>query len=374
VARWLSVLIVSASLLVALVACGVPAAGPTPTPGGGDPTPTPTAGVNAPAWLLELIAQFEQAEVANPPVSVSEYRYNGQTVFFVPQRCCDIYSDLYDADGDLIAHPDGGITGTGDGRAPDFLETAALVRVVWSDPRGTEARELVDAPIVEAAVNQVDSGYFLRVVSALPDGCHVFAGWEVDDTRLAADKTLTVTVRNTYPVTDGIACTDIYRTLEYTIALPYAFAAGETYTIHVNEVTISFIAGEDKADRQANLDAARARWAAAGYDHYSALFRWLCFCVPDYVAPVRLTVQDGAIVEVSYAEGAGVQGTSDPERYMTVDELFDLLQEAIDANAYRIDVEYHPTLGYPTDAFIDYDAMMADEERGFTLEVHSAGQ
>ena len=60
--------------------------------------------------------------VANPPASVTRYDYKGNTVYFVPQRCCDIFSDLYDAEGNIIGHPDGGITGQGDGRVPDFFQ------------------------------------------------------------------------------------------------------------------------------------------------------------------------------------------------------------------------------------------------------------
>ena len=32
-----------------------------------------------------------------PAPVVSEYRYGARAVYFVPQRCCDIFSDLYDA-------------------------------------------------------------------------------------------------------------------------------------------------------------------------------------------------------------------------------------------------------------------------------------
>ncbi|MEX2598385.1 MAG: hypothetical protein WD533_01895 [Dehalococcoidia bacterium] len=126
-------LVLVAFVFAALAACGVPAEqSPTPSP---SPSPTPTPAVEGPEWLLELIEQFEMAEPASPPLSVTEYLYQGQTVYFVPQRCCDIYSDLYDAEGNLIAHPDGGIAGDGDGRAPDFAETAELVRVIWADGR-----------------------------------------------------------------------------------------------------------------------------------------------------------------------------------------------------------------------------------------------
>ena len=97
----------------------------------------PAAGVraDAPAWLAQLIRQMERDPVANPPASVVRYQYKGRTVYYVPPRCCDVPSDLYDADGRLLCHPEGGITGRGDGRCPDFPAERADERVIWRDRR-----------------------------------------------------------------------------------------------------------------------------------------------------------------------------------------------------------------------------------------------
>jgi hypothetical protein len=68
-----------------------------------------------PPWLRTLIRQSEEQPAANPLGFIAGYDYKGQTVYFVPQRCCDIMSILYRADGSVACHPDGGFTGTGDG-------------------------------------------------------------------------------------------------------------------------------------------------------------------------------------------------------------------------------------------------------------------
>jgi hypothetical protein len=57
-------------------------------------------------------------------------------VYFRPARCCDVYSDLYDRNGVVICHPDGGIVGNGDGRCPDFFTNHSEEELVWQDPRG----------------------------------------------------------------------------------------------------------------------------------------------------------------------------------------------------------------------------------------------
>jgi hypothetical protein len=110
---------------VALAGVGCDDSSPTaPSP----PDPTP-------AWVNALIAQIASEPVTDPPSSLYSYRYRNDTVYFRPQRCCDVMSDLYDDDGTLICHPDGGFGGNGDGRCPDFLATRSDERLIWRDPR-----------------------------------------------------------------------------------------------------------------------------------------------------------------------------------------------------------------------------------------------
>ncbi|MCU0242547.1 MAG: hypothetical protein MUF51_09005 [Vicinamibacteria bacterium] len=87
------------------------------------------------AWLDDLIARLAQAPLAQPPARIIEYEYRGAATYFVPARCCDIPSELYDASGTWLCQPDGGLTGQGDGRCTDFHQTARFLRVVWTDPR-----------------------------------------------------------------------------------------------------------------------------------------------------------------------------------------------------------------------------------------------
>lgn len=89
-----------------------------------------------PAWLRAMIAKIESEPVTDPPSAIFRYRYRGATVYFRPQRCCDFPSELYDGSGALICQPDGGLTGRGDERCPDFFATRTNEVLVWRDPRG----------------------------------------------------------------------------------------------------------------------------------------------------------------------------------------------------------------------------------------------
>ncbi|MGA9396985.1 MAG: hypothetical protein WBV22_01890 [Anaerolineaceae bacterium] len=88
-----------------------------------------------PQWIDRLIHKFQSEPVGNPPQSIWRYEYQGQTVYFVPQQCCDQFSALYDVKGDDICAPDGGLTGRGDGNCADFFTDRSDEILVWKDTR-----------------------------------------------------------------------------------------------------------------------------------------------------------------------------------------------------------------------------------------------
>ncbi len=96
----------------------------------------PVAPERLPTWLTSLIHQLEKEPVANPPAFIARYEYKREIVYYLPARCCDIWSTLYRADGTIVCHPDGGIAGRGDGRCPGFPAERVNEQIVWRDPRG----------------------------------------------------------------------------------------------------------------------------------------------------------------------------------------------------------------------------------------------
>jgi len=95
----------------------------------------PDSDGSMPAWLTTLVRQSEEQPVANPPAFIARYDYQGQTVYFLPQRCCDIMSVLYREDGSVACHPDGGLKGTGDGQCADFFRERRNEQIIWRDAR-----------------------------------------------------------------------------------------------------------------------------------------------------------------------------------------------------------------------------------------------
>ena len=193
-------------------------------------------------WQADLIHRLEIEPVTNTPTTLIQYGYKGQVVYYVPPRCCDIFSDLYDADGNVIGHPDGGITGQGDGRVPDFLVERENERIVWKDQRTYDSGLVqVPAPIESVEVLILESfpvQYQVIVVSGLPNACYSFAGYRLE----RSGDTIHIVAINWKPADPSMACAEVYGTVDTTIHLGSDFESGKTYTIVVNEVIVTLIA------------------------------------------------------------------------------------------------------------------------------------
>jgi hypothetical protein len=74
-----------------------------------------------PKCLGEEIKGIENSRM---DAKIYRYKYNGRIVYYVQNYIGpDGFSALYDDDCKLICHPDGGITGRGDGKCPDFHQS-----------------------------------------------------------------------------------------------------------------------------------------------------------------------------------------------------------------------------------------------------------
>ncbi|WP_461146702.1 DUF6970 domain-containing protein [Spirosoma pulveris] len=88
-----------------------------------------------PTFVQTLINQTEKLPVWNPPASIYRYTYNGQTVYYLSARCCDIPSTLFAEDGRILCFPSGGFAGSGDGKCTDFLSARSNETLIWQDTR-----------------------------------------------------------------------------------------------------------------------------------------------------------------------------------------------------------------------------------------------
>lgn len=90
---------------------------------------------NLPDCIQQKIAVLKSEKIRNPPAEIWQYQYHGKTVYFIPAYCCDLPSQLYDENCNLICSPDGGFTGKGDGKCKDFFIARTEGKRIWKDDR-----------------------------------------------------------------------------------------------------------------------------------------------------------------------------------------------------------------------------------------------
>jgi hypothetical protein len=88
-----------------------------------------------PQWLRQRIQSILATRKRNPIIRIVRYQYNDQTVYYESAPCCDQQSTLYDVKGGILCHPEGGITGKGDGKCANFDKRRSNEQLVWQDPR-----------------------------------------------------------------------------------------------------------------------------------------------------------------------------------------------------------------------------------------------
>jgi hypothetical protein len=97
--------------------------------------------------------------------------------------------------------------------------------------------QIIDASIVSEAGPPRQT--LVRVISALPNGCHHFAGARAE--RVGTE--IRVTVENEVPTDPHVACTMIYGEHVEQVDISAGLVSGERYTVTVNDAkTLVFTA------------------------------------------------------------------------------------------------------------------------------------
>ncbi len=87
-----------------------------------------------PGCIKNKIDSFKLKEPHERPQSVVEYTYKGKKVYYVVMPCCDFFNEVFDANCNYLGAPDGGFTGKGDGKIPDFVAEAKNEKLIWKAP------------------------------------------------------------------------------------------------------------------------------------------------------------------------------------------------------------------------------------------------
>lgn len=119
-----------------------------------------------------------------------------------------------------------------------------------------------------------------------------------------------------------------------------------------------------ETDNQRDLDENRAIWRSLSLQSYQFNFRRSCFCGPDYTREVIISYTNGQFHSVVYAEDLT---TPNNTSYPSIEELFSIIQEAIDNEETILVVNYHPEFGYPTLISLDLPQVI-DAEIAYVVD------
>ena len=86
-----------------------------------------------PACLQHLIDIGNKETPPNGPKQIDEYLYKEKKAYLLMAQCCDQFDMLYDENCKEICSPTGGFSGRGDGRCPEFIREAKLVKTIWKE-------------------------------------------------------------------------------------------------------------------------------------------------------------------------------------------------------------------------------------------------
>lgn len=118
----------------------------------------------------------------------------------------------------------------------------------------------------------------------------------------------------------------------------------------------------DPTPQQTELESNREQFSQTMNGSYRFTWRRSCECTAETNAAVRITVQQGQIIQAFYVETEQLVSTDVLAQLKTIEGVFDTIEEAYAEGAAAITVIYDPTTSFPASVGIDYSTQIADEE------------
>jgi hypothetical protein len=125
-------------------------------------------------------------------------------------------------------------------------------------------------------------------------------------------------------------------------------------------VLCAVLASTAQADTsRKEFTAALQKWQAAGIHDYSFTLSWSCECLA--TQPIRITVQGD---KIQSARNPGIWGFFTPVSgtTLTMNQLFQKIEEAYAGGAAHIVLTLNKDYSYPESIAIDYDEPAVDDE------------
>ena len=112
-----------------------------------------------------------------------------------------------------------------------------------------------------------------------------------------------------------------------------------------------------------NFQEQKKMWKKQGITDYEFTSQISCFCRSDYTLPKAIVVKNDEIQSINGVAYANLEY----ENHMTIDELFDYIEDRQNKNPVIENLEFDSVYGFPSYIYFDISEMIADDEIGYTI-------
>lgn len=124
--------------------------------------------------------------------------------------------------------------------------------------------------------------------------------------------------------------------------------------------------GKEGARPVTDYPEAMALWQSKSVAGYEVTIEQTCFCPPDLLQPMRVTVRQGKVIDIEGLEQPLNHPEVLDERRLTIEGLLGLIAESSDT-ASKLVVQYDQHYGFPVRLEIDGSPFIADDEFSYRL-------
>lgn len=108
-----------------------------------------------------------------------------------------------------------------------------------------------------------------------------------------------------------------------------------------------------------------SQWQVLNIENYEFEQRVICFCAPPAGRFHKITVEFGAIVEITDLEDGRSLPSENFDFFKTISQLLEFVESINPDSVAVFNIEYDSNFGFPSSIYVDFHQGIADEEIGY---------
>jgi hypothetical protein len=118
---------------------------------------------------------------------------------------------------------------------------------------------------------------------------------------------------------------------------------------------------------ESDFERARSKWTSLRPAAYDYTVKLSCYCGGEVTRAIVIVVRGDVVESRTYADDGAVVPAQFNSTFLTIDGMFEKIEDGFDSNFARVDVRYDPAFGYPVSIAFDGSVQIADDESSYTL-------